>query len=73
MTEENKEFIDAYIFMTYENMLKVFENKKLKVILQEDCNDPTEFTESPQSELWIFKFLQILSFISHVGTLWRQA
>lgn len=43
MTEENKEFINAYIFMTYENMLKVFENKKLKVILQEECNDPTEF------------------------------
>ena len=43
MTKENKEFIDAYIFMTYENMLKVFENEKLKVILQEECNDPTEF------------------------------
>ena len=43
MTEENIEYIDAYIFMTYENMLKVFENEKLKVILQEECNDPTEF------------------------------
>lgn len=32
MTEENKEFVDAYIFMTYENMLKVFENNCLKII-----------------------------------------
>ena len=35
MTEENKEFVDAYIFMTYENMLKVFENNCLKIIFPE--------------------------------------
>ena len=38
MTEENKEFVDAYIFMTYENMLKVFENNCLKIIFPEECN-----------------------------------
>lgn len=43
MTEENKEYIDAYIFMTYENMLKVFENNCLKIIFPEECNDPFEF------------------------------
>ena len=43
MTEENKEFVDAYIFMTYENMLKVFENNCLKIIFPEECNDPFEF------------------------------
>ena len=36
MTEENKEFVDAYIFMTYENMLKVFENNCLKIISPEE-------------------------------------
>ena len=43
MTEENKEFVDAYIFMTYENMLKVFENNCLKIIFPEECNDPFGF------------------------------
>ena len=32
MTEENKEFIDAYIFMTYENMLKTLEKGRLKLL-----------------------------------------
>ena len=64
MTKENKEFIDAYIFMTYENMLKVFENEKLKVILQEECNDPTEFIlqhqTSPNRANLNYGFLSLL-------------
>lgn len=43
MTEENKEFIDAYIFMTYENMLKTLEKGRLKLLDPEKCNDPFEF------------------------------
>ena len=46
MTEENKEFIDAYIFMTYENMLKTLEKGRLKLLDPEKCNDPFEFYAS---------------------------
>ncbi|WP_343015543.1 DUF2971 domain-containing protein [Akkermansia muciniphila] len=44
MTEENIEYIDAYIFMTYENMLKTLENRRLKLLDPEKCNDPFELT-----------------------------
>lgn len=43
MTKENIEFIDAYIFMTYENMFKVIKNNRLKILFPEECNDPFEF------------------------------
>ncbi|MCL6685791.1 DUF2971 domain-containing protein [Akkermansia muciniphila] len=43
MTEENIEYIDAYIFMTYENMLKTLEKGRLKLLDPEKCNDPFEF------------------------------
>lgn len=51
MTEENKEFIDAYIFMTYENMLKTLEKGRLKVLFPEECNDPFEFMSAPPTKL----------------------
>lgn len=51
MTEENIEFIDAYIFMTYENMLKTLEKKRLKVLFPEVCNDPFEFMSAPPTIL----------------------
>lgn len=51
MTKENKEFIDAYIFMTYENMLKTLEKGRLKVLFPEECNDPFEFMSAPPTKL----------------------
>lgn len=51
MTEENKEFINAYIFMTYENMLKTLEKGRLKVLFPEECNDPFEFMSAPPTKL----------------------
>ena len=51
MTEENIEYIDAYIFMTYENMLKTLEKKRLKVLFPEECNDPFEFMSAPPTKL----------------------
>ena len=51
MTGENIEYIDAYIFMTYENMLKTLEKKRLKVLFPEECNDPFEFMSAPPTEL----------------------
>lgn len=51
MTEENIEYSDAYIFMTYENMLKVLEKKRLKVLFPEECNDPFEFMSAPTTIL----------------------
>ena len=44
MTEENIEYIDAYIFMTYENMIKTLEKGRLKLLDPEKCNDPFELT-----------------------------
>ena len=51
MTEENIEYIDAYIFMTYENMLKALEKGRLKVLFPEECNDPFEFMSAPPTKL----------------------
>lgn len=51
MTGENIEYIDAYIFMTYENMLKTLEKKRLKVLFPEECNDPFEFMSAPPTKL----------------------
>lgn len=51
MTEENIEFIDAYIFMTYENMFKVIKNNRLKILFPEECNDPFEFMSAPPTKL----------------------
>ena len=51
MTEENIEYIDAYIFMTYENMLKTLEKGRLKVLFPEECNDPFEFMSAPPTKL----------------------
>ena len=51
MTGENIEYIDAYIFMTYENMLKTLEKKRLKVLFPEECNDPFEFMPALPTKL----------------------
>ena len=51
MTEENIEYIDAYIFMSYENMIKTLEKGRLKVLFPEECNDPFEFMSAPPTKL----------------------
>lgn len=51
MSGKNIKYINAYIFMTYENMLKVLEKKHLKVLFPEVCNDPFEFMSAPPTSL----------------------
>lgn len=38
--------MDAYIYMSYDNMLRVFEYNSLKIISPFECNDPFEFLPS---------------------------
>ena len=51
MTGENIKYIDAYIFMSYENMIKTLEKGRLKVLFPEECNDPFEFMSAPPTKL----------------------
>lgn len=51
MTEKNIEYIDVYIFMTYENVLKTLEKGRLKVLFPEECNDPFEFMSAPPTKM----------------------
>lgn len=51
MTGENIEYIDSYIFMSYENMIKTLEKRRLKVLFPEECNDPFEFMSAPPTKL----------------------
>lgn len=45
--------IKAYIYMTYENMLKVLAGGALKVRTIDECNDPYEFMPAgPEGEKW---------------------
>ena len=45
--------IKAYIYMKYENMLKVLAGGALKVRTIDECNDPYEFMPAgPEGEKW---------------------
>lgn len=63
---ESTKYVKAYLFMTYENLLKVLHQKDLKLVLPEETNDPFEFRGKDDSEAVLYgrKNIGFLSFSS---------
>lgn len=50
MDGTKRKVIKAYIYMKYENMLKVLAGRTLKVLSYGECNDPYEFMPAGAQE-----------------------
>lgn len=58
--QETKDTIKSYIFMSYENMLKVLYQKDLRIVIPEDCNDPSEYLPKEHSKEDVTKIQNLL-------------